>query len=142
MSLLRRIAKHASIIILPEALFLCPFAVMTGISGSALVHAMFGERAVQVVFGGLAVAYALFLSYYYFKLIEEKCRANRQVACIEMQPAMRYVDEQFPHQALPGQVLPTNGLQISEEREIEILEGIIDDLFDFSEVSKDSEDAE
>lgn len=118
MLLLRRIAKHAAITVLPEALFLGLFAVITYKPDSEFVHGMFEKRAIQVVFGGFAVMYALCLMYYYFKLIAEKCREPRQVEVLEMQPVhMRPFYVQFPHHAPPGEVLPSNGFHIHEERE-------------------------
>lgn len=117
--------------------------MITYIPDSQLVHGINGKIAVQVVLGGFAVVYALFLIHHYFKLIQEECRAPSQVECLEMQSVcMRHFCEQFSHHIPPSEVLPSNGLHIGEERETEIIDLVIDDIPDDSEGFEDTEDPE
>lgn len=143
MPILRQILKHAAIIVLPEAFLLGVLAVVTHAPDSAFLDGIIGKRAVQVMFGGVAVMFALFLIHYYFKLIEEKCRAPREIEFVEMQPVrMRHLYQRFPRHASPGEVLPTNGFRISEDREDGRIDVIIDDGSGDSDVSEGSEDFE
>lgn len=120
MKILRKIAKHAAIIVLPEAFFLGILAAITVSPDSWMEGGRYGKRAGQVILGGCAVMYALYLIYYYFKFIEEKCRAPREVEFVEMQPVrMRPVYHRFPRHAPPNEILPTNGHRNQENRQNE-----------------------
>lgn len=116
MKILRQIAKHAAIIVLPEALFWGIFTAITLSPDSWMEGGRYGKRAGQVILGACAVMYALYLIYSYFKFIEKKCRAPREVEFVEMQPVrMRPLQRRFPRHAPPDVVLPMNGRNTESE---------------------------
>lgn len=108
MSLGRQIVKHAAILLFPVTVFLGPFALISYIPETELFYGITEKRAAQVCFGGCAVVYALCLIHYYFKLIQQKLRAHRQVDIVEMQPVrMPHFCEHCTREATHSEVLPT-----------------------------------